>query len=218
MPRRHLRAWHGSNFQCLDGVAPRAHFGGRVGSRRLDCVPGLSKQVKDFFAATKVSSKVHPNVFGIDHGSSTLGGKPFGEPLDWRSLGAKSGTVKCVTKMVTQEYVARFAMQAAEATNAFAVLGRLHDKAEVDRNTLIALSSLACRRGRLVSFVQLRLEVNRAVIDLGGDRQVGYANSVLVHVTNTARMHVSEALMPNDAEGRTSQVVDLPSDIFLRVV
>jgi hypothetical protein len=31
-------------------------------------------------------------------------------------------------------------------------------------------------------------------------------------------MHVPEALMPNDAEGLTSQVVDLLSDIFLRVV
>jgi hypothetical protein len=126
---------------------------GRVGSRRFDCVPGLSKQVKDFLAATKLSSKVHPNVFGVNHWSSTLSGKPFGEPLDGRSLGMKSGTVKCVTKMVTQEYVTRFAMQAAEATNTFAVLGRLHDKAEVDRNTLIALSSLSCRRGRLVGFV-----------------------------------------------------------------
>jgi hypothetical protein len=44
-------------------------------------------------------------------------------------------------------------MQAAEATNALAVLRGLHDKAEVDRNTLIALSSLAGRSGRLVGFV-----------------------------------------------------------------
>jgi hypothetical protein len=120
--------------------------------------------------------------------------------------------------MVTKEYVICFAMQAAEPTNALAVLERLHDKAEVDRNTLIALSSPACRRGRLGGFVQLGLEVNRAVIDLGGDRQVGYANRVLAHVTNTARMDRPEALIPNDAEGLTSQVVDFPSDIFLREV
>jgi hypothetical protein len=44
---------------------------GRAGSRRLDCVPGLSRQVKDFLAATKV----HPNVFGIDRGSGTTGTK-----------------------------------------------------------------------------------------------------------------------------------------------
>jgi hypothetical protein len=44
------------------------------------------------------------------------------------------------------------------------------------------------------------------VIDLGGDRQVGYPSSVLMHVTSTARMHVSEALVPNDAKGLTSQV------------
>jgi hypothetical protein len=94
----------------------------------------------------------------------------------------------------------------------------VHDKAEVDKNILNALSSLAGRRGRLVGFVQLSNEANRAVIDLGGDRQLGYINSVLVHVTNAARMHMLEALMPNDAEGLTSQVVDVPSDIFLRVV
>jgi hypothetical protein len=44
-------------------------------------------------------------------------------------------------------------MQAAGATNALAVLKTLHDNAEVDRNTLIALSSLAGERGRLVGFV-----------------------------------------------------------------
>jgi hypothetical protein len=94
MPRRHPRAWHGSNFQRLDGDAPRAILVGRVVSRRLDCVPGLNKQVKNFLAATKFCSKVHPSVYGIDRGSGTLDGKPFGEPLDWRSLGAKSGAVK----------------------------------------------------------------------------------------------------------------------------
>jgi hypothetical protein len=103
-------------------------------------------------AATKFSSKVHPNVFGIDRGSGTLGCKPFGELLDGRSLGAKGSTVNGVTEMVTQ-YVKCFAMQAAEVANALAVLGRLHDKAEVERNTLIALSSLAGRRVRLVGIV-----------------------------------------------------------------
>jgi hypothetical protein len=66
-------------------------------------------------------------------------------------------------------------MQAPETTNALAVLGRFQDEAQVDRDTLIALSSLADRRGRLVGFVELGLEANRAVIDLGAD-------SVLVHV------------------------------------
>jgi hypothetical protein len=58
-----------------------------------DCVPGLSKQVKDFLATTtKFPSKVHPNIFGIDRGSGALGGKPFGDPLDKSSLGAESST------------------------------------------------------------------------------------------------------------------------------
>jgi hypothetical protein len=130
---------------------------GRVGSRRLDYVPALSKQVKSFLPATKFSSKVHPNVFGIDRGFGTLSGKPFGEPLNGRSLGAKSSSVNCVTKMVTQEYVLRFAMQATETTNALAVLGRLPDKAEVDRNTLIALSSLAGRKLDLLALCSLAL-------------------------------------------------------------
>ena len=77
-----------------------------------------------------------------------------------RSLGAKSGTVKCLTKMVTQKYVTRFAMQAAEATTALAIVGRLHDKAKIERNTLIALRSLMSRRGRLIGFVELGLEAD----------------------------------------------------------
>jgi ABC-type molybdate transport system ATPase subunit len=118
----------------------------------------------------------------------------------WSStLGAKSSTIERVTEMVTQDYVTRFAMQAANATNALAVLGRKHDKAEVDRNALI------------------HLEANRVVINLSCDKQVGYANSVLVHVTNTARMHVPEALIPNYVEGLTNQVADLPTFIFIRV-
>jgi hypothetical protein len=68
--------------------------------------------------------------------------------------------MKCVTGMVKQEYVTRFAMQAAETTNALAIFGGLHDKAEVDRNTLIALSILADRSGRLVGFVELGLEAD----------------------------------------------------------
>jgi hypothetical protein len=109
-------------------------------------------------------------------------------------------------------------MQGAEVTNTLAVLRRLHDKVEVDRNTFIALSSLAGRRGRLVGFVEFGFEANRAVIDIGGDRQVEYANSVLVHVANRERIDVPEALMPHNTEGLTSQVFYLPSDIFIRVI
>jgi hypothetical protein len=49
-------------------------------------------------------------------------------PFDGRILKAQSSTVKRVAEIVTQEYLTRFAMQAAEATNALAVFGRLHDK------------------------------------------------------------------------------------------
>jgi hypothetical protein len=66
--------------------------------------------------------------------------------------------------------------------------------------------------------VELGLEAERAVINLGGDRQTRYPNSVLVHVTNTTRMHMPEALMPKDAKCLSSQVVDLQRDIFIRVV
>jgi hypothetical protein len=95
-------------------------------------------EFKDFLAAAEFPSKVHPNVFGIDHRSSALGGKPFGEPLDGRSLRARISNAKRVAEMVTQAYVTCSAMQAAEATNALAIVGRLHDKIKVDRNTVIA--------------------------------------------------------------------------------
>jgi hypothetical protein len=101
-----------------------------------------------------------------------------------------------------KENVTPLAMQAAEVTNVLAIVGRLHDKAKVDRNTLIVLRSLVDRRGRLVGFVELGLAVVWSVIDLDGDRQFGY-NSVLVH---------------NGAKGLASQVVEFPSDILIRVV
>jgi hypothetical protein len=72
--------------------------------------------------------------------------------------------------------------------------------------------------GRLVGCVELDLDADRTIIYLGGDRQVGYPNIVLVHDTDAARTHVSETLMPNDAKGLTGQVVNLPSDIFIWVV
>jgi hypothetical protein len=47
--------------------------------------------------------------------------------LDGRSLGAKISAVKCVAEMVRQEYVTRFAIPAAEATNTPAIFGGLHE-------------------------------------------------------------------------------------------
>lgn len=51
-------------------------------------------------------------------------------PLDGRGLGAKNSTVKRVAEMDVQEYVTRFAVQAAEATNTLAIFSRLHDKSK----------------------------------------------------------------------------------------
>jgi hypothetical protein len=84
---------------------------------------------------------------------------------------------------------------------------------------LIALSRLAGRRGRLVDFVRLLgLEADRIIIDVGGDSQVGNPDNALVHVTDTARMHVSKMLLPNDMKSLMDQVVDFPNDIVIRVV
>jgi hypothetical protein len=69
--------------------------------------------------------------------------------LDGRSLGAKSSSVKRAAEKVTQVYVTRFAMRAAEVTDTLAIFGRLHH--------------------RVASY----LEADRTVIDPGGDRKVG---------------------------------------------
>jgi hypothetical protein len=134
--------------------------------------------------------------------------------LDGRSLGAKSCAAKRAAEMVTEDYITNFAMQAAEVTST----EDLPNISKVERNTLIALNSLAGRTDRIVGFVKLGLKADRRLIDLGCDRQVGYSHRVLVRVTDTARVHVSEALVPNDAKGLTSRVVDLLSDIIIWVV
>jgi hypothetical protein len=133
----------------------------RVWSRRVDCVPCPSKYVKVSLAATKFPSRIRANAFGINRRSGAPDVKSCGEPFDGRSLGAKSTTVNRVTGVVAREYVTYFAMQAAKAADALAILGRLHDKSKVDRNTLIALSSFAGRRGRLIGFVDLGLDRSR---------------------------------------------------------
>jgi hypothetical protein len=101
--------------------------------------------------------------------------------------------------------------------------GTLHDISKVERNNMIALNSLAGRRCRLVDFAELGLEADRTVIDLGDLRQDVYPRSVLLHVTDTVRMNVSETLVTNnvkclagltDAKDLTGQVLDLPSSIF----
>jgi hypothetical protein len=76
----HQRAWRESNHRWRTLGGPILMK--RVGSRRLDCVPRLSKLGEDFLAATKPPSKIHPNIFGIGRRSGTLGGKPPSEPLD----------------------------------------------------------------------------------------------------------------------------------------
>lgn len=55
----------------------------------------------------------------------------------------------------------------------------------------------------------VRLSISVAINKLG---------SVLVYVTDTARLRASETLVPNDANGLKGQGVDLPSDIFIKVV
>jgi hypothetical protein len=70
---RHQRVWHGSNSNVSMGTLDGPILMGRVGSRRLDCVACLNKVVKDFLAATKFSSKGHPNIFGIASRSGALG-------------------------------------------------------------------------------------------------------------------------------------------------
>lgn len=88
-----------------------------------------------------------------------------------------------------------------------AIFRSLHDRSKVDSNTLITLGSLASRRGRLVGFVKLGVEADRTVTDFGCDGQAGYPKSILAHITDTVRMHVSETLVPNDAKDLTGQVV-----------
>jgi hypothetical protein len=54
-------------------------------------------------------------------------------PLNGRSLGAKGSAVKRVGEVVTQEYAARFVIQASGATSPHTVFGRLHEESQVDR-------------------------------------------------------------------------------------
>jgi hypothetical protein len=42
-------------------------------------------------------------------------------------------------------------------------------------------------------------------------------NSVLVHVTDTVRMHVSETMVPNDSKGLTDQVISLSGSCTMEV-
>jgi hypothetical protein len=90
---------------------------------------------------------------------------------------------------------------------------------------MIALHSLAGRRCSLLDFRKLGLEVYRTVIDLDGLGRDGYPRSLLLHFTDTVRMHMSEILVPNDvkgltgpndAKGLTGQVVELQSNILLQ--
>jgi hypothetical protein len=100
--------------------------------------------------------------------------------LNGRCLGVKINIGKRLADFVTWEYVACFAMHADLATNMLAIFKRLRDKPKVRRDTLIAVSSHASRGGRHVDFVWLGFEADRS---------------------DTARRHVSETLVPNDANG-----------------
>jgi hypothetical protein len=72
-PVMHQRVWHGSNSNVSMGTLDGPIMMGQLGSHRLDCVACLSKEVKDFLAATKFFSTVHPNIFGSARRSGTIG-------------------------------------------------------------------------------------------------------------------------------------------------
>ncbi len=92
-------------------------------------------------------------------------------------------------------------MQVAEAKNTLAICGRLHDKSKVYSNALIAFGSLAGRRGRLVGFVKLVLRQIEQLSISGAIGKLGTPTSVLVHVTDTVRKHVSETMVGEGSYG-----------------
>jgi hypothetical protein len=86
-------------------------------------------------------------------------------------------------------------MQATETADACTILGGLYHEAEVDRNTLVALSGLTTSSLlRFFALVELGLDTDWAMVDLSGNRKFLYPDCIIVHVTDATGMHLPRRL------------------------
>jgi hypothetical protein len=92
----------------LVGTFARSILVGGVGASELGLIAEISESIKDFAAASKLSTTIHPNIFSVTSGC--IVGEPLIQPIHRRGFGGECATDQPATEMVSNQDVACLAV------------------------------------------------------------------------------------------------------------
>jgi hypothetical protein len=171
----------------------------RVSSGRLDSVASIFKKSTEFTTTSKLTTKIHADIFVSNILATAMLGKPAIDEIDWRSLTTEGLSVKCTTLVIGEQDVTTLTVETQQAEHAVAVFRSLHNKTHINGDALIADSSAA-----RVSFApsmlgQLLLGTDRAWAQFGiGDRQLRQTKDSFLEMVHATGVQMAEAMMPQD--------------------
>jgi hypothetical protein len=197
------------------GTFNRAVWGGVVCASEFDGVSGVVEKIDDGATACEFATLIEPDVFVFAIGG--VEGEPAVEPLDRWRLGFEGAAVKFATEMVGNQDVTGLTVETLVAVVAPGVIGKLNYKTEVDRESLIALGSTTRVVGVVVSAASFGGEAGGTFVNVGGQSEFGNSGGTFVEFGDTPVIEVTEALVPEHAQGISVQMVDV-QDGCVRIV
>jgi hypothetical protein len=184
----------------------RAVLIGSIGAGEVDGIVVLGEGSEDFGAVAKFATLVHDDVFVGD--VRCIASEPAIEPFYRGLLGSASGTLDLATVVVGDGDIAGFAIEASVLFETLGVLGGLDDETEINTESLKTSGGFARIVFAASRFAKLGSEADRAIVDLGGNRELGNAFDELVGVGEAASIAVGETLVPQDALSVARQMKD----------
>jgi hypothetical protein len=125
----------------------------RIGCRRLNVITSTSKQTDNVIASTKFTAEIETNITIRGRSREAVKCEPSIEKINRWGFRSKTPTEKHTTEVIDQYAVTSLAMNATKSLDTVGIGRRvLDDKAKIDGDTLVALSSSTGRRLTASSF------------------------------------------------------------------
>jgi hypothetical protein len=157
------------------------------------------EKLDDLATVAKFASFVEAYVLVRNRLVETMLYEPAVQKVEWRGLGAKGFAVVGARVVVRNQAVAGLAVEANQTIETRWVgQGLLNHEAEINRDALIALSSVARVRSASIGLTELGLKADWALVEFSGNWELGDPSCVPMKIRNTTRVHVAKPLMPED--------------------
>ena len=126
----------------LMGTFTRSILVGGVRASELGLIAKVGESIKDFAAAPKFSTTIHPNIFFVTSGC--IVGEPLIQPIHRRGFSGECATDQSATEMVGDQNVACLAVVTDQVVETLGIGALLHHESEIDSETL---KTLGCSHG-----------------------------------------------------------------------